>query len=309
MTMVAALQRRIPLVPLAAMALAASAYAQTDFVGDWDQAGGGIFGFQEEFLDRGGGPDLGDYVGLPINDSLRYKASLYSPSWLTVPEHTCLPHPATYAYRSPGGLSVVKEYDPVTQKLTAYRLYGTYGLARTIFMDGRAHPPANARHTYEGFSTGRWEGNKLVVETSHLKAGFLRRNGIAHSDRAQMTEYFLRHDDYLTVVTAVTAKASAPATCSSSARRPTRSRCHPAPCRASCRAPTTISTCSRSGTTFRSRRRSAAAPRCIRNSRRVFASCTTARACRRSRRPRRAPCRRRRSMPASAPCPSRARCG
>ncbi|HVY63978.1 MAG TPA: hypothetical protein VHH11_04070 [Gammaproteobacteria bacterium] len=203
MTMVAALQRRIPLVPLAAMALAASAYAQTDFVGDWDQAGGGIFGFQEEFLDRGGGPDLGDYVGLPINDSLRYKASLYSPSWLTVPEHTCLPHPATYAYRSPGGLSVVKEYDPVTQKLTAYRLYGTYGLARTIFMDGRAHPPANARHTYEGFSTGRWEGNKLVVETSHLKAGFLRRNGIAHSDRAQMTEYFLRHDDYLTVVTAV----------------------------------------------------------------------------------------------------------
>jgi len=179
------------------------AQAQTDFVGDWDQAGGGIFGFQEEFLDRGGGPDLGDYVGLPINDALRYKASLYSPSWLTVPEHTCLPHPGTYAYRSPGGLSVVKEYDPVTQKLVAYRLYGTYGLARTIFMDGRASPPANARHTYEGYSIGHWEGNKLVVETSHLKAGFLRRNGIAHTDRAHMTEYFLRHDDYLTVVTAV----------------------------------------------------------------------------------------------------------
>jgi glyoxylase-like metal-dependent hydrolase (beta-lactamase superfamily II) len=180
-----------------------AARAQTDFVGDWDQAGGGIFGFQEEFLDRGGGPDLGDYVGLPINDALRYKASLYSPSWLTVPEHTCLPHPGTYAYRSPGGLSVVKEYDPVSQKLVAYRLYGTYGLARTIWMDGRGHPPANARHTYEGFSTGRWEGNKLVVDTTHLKAGFLRRNGIAHTDRARMMEYFLRHDDYLTVVTAV----------------------------------------------------------------------------------------------------------
>jgi cyclase len=188
---------------LASVLFAPVARAQTDFVGDWDQAGGGIFNFQEEFLDRGGGPDLGDYAGLPINDAVRYKASLYSPSWLTVPEHTCLPHPATYAYRSPGGLSVVKEYDAVTQKLTAYRLYGTYGLARTIWMDGRAHPPANARHMYEGFSTGRWEGNKLVVETSHLKAGFLRRNGIAHSDRAHMTEYFLRHDDYLTVVTAV----------------------------------------------------------------------------------------------------------
>ena len=188
---------------LTSVLLAFAARAQTDFVGDWDQAGGGIFNFQEEFIDRGGGPDLGDYAGLPINDALRYKASLYSPSWLTVPEHTCLPHPGTYAYRSPGGLSVVKEYDPVTQKLVAYRFYGTYGLARVVFMDGRAPPPANARHTYEGFSIGRWEGNKLVVETSHLKAGFLRRNGIAHSDRAHMTEYFLRHDDYLTVVTAV----------------------------------------------------------------------------------------------------------
>jgi glyoxylase-like metal-dependent hydrolase (beta-lactamase superfamily II) len=185
------------------VALASTALAQNDVAGDWDQAGGGIFGFQEEFLDRGGGPDLGDYAGLPINDALRYKASLYSPSWLTVPEHQCLPHPGTYAYRSPGGLSIVKEYDPVTQRLVAYRFYGSYGLARTVWMDGRAHPPANARHTYEGFSTGRWEGNRLVVETTHLKAGFLRRNGIAHSDRARMLEYFVRHDDYLSLVTAV----------------------------------------------------------------------------------------------------------
>jgi cyclase len=84
-----------------------------------------------------------------------------------------------------------------------YRFYGSYGLARTVWMDGRPHPPANARHTYEGFSTGRWEGNRLAIETTHLKAGFLRRNGIAHSDRARMIEYFVRHDAYLTLVTAV----------------------------------------------------------------------------------------------------------
>lgn len=188
---------------IAGSAWASAALAQNDLAGDWDQAGGGIFGFQEEFLDRGGGPDLGDYAGMPINDALRFKASLYSPSWLSVPEHQCLPHPSTYQYRSPGGLSIVKEYDPVTQRLVAYRFYGSYGLARTVWMDGRPHPPANARHTYEGFSTGRWEGNRLAIETTHLKAGFLRRNGIAHSDRARMLEYFVRHDDYLTLVTAV----------------------------------------------------------------------------------------------------------
>jgi glyoxylase-like metal-dependent hydrolase (beta-lactamase superfamily II) len=184
-------------------AAASPALGQIDVAGEWDHSGGGIFGFQEEFLDRGGGPDLGDYAGLPINDALRFKASAYSPSWLTIPEHQCLPHPSTYQYRSPGGLSILKDYDPVTQRLVAYRLYGSYGLARTVWMDGRPHPPANARHTYEGFSTGRWEGNRLVVETTHLKAGFLRRNGIAHSDRARMLEYFLRHDNYLTLVTAV----------------------------------------------------------------------------------------------------------
>jgi glyoxylase-like metal-dependent hydrolase (beta-lactamase superfamily II) len=114
-----------------------------------------------------------------------------------------LPHPSTYQYRSPGGLSIVKEYDPVTQRLVAYHIHGSYGLARTVWMDGRPHPPPNARHTYEGFSTGRWEGTRLVVDTTHLKAGFLRRNGIAHSDRARMTEYFIRHEDYLTIVTGV----------------------------------------------------------------------------------------------------------
>jgi cyclase len=184
-------------------ALGHAAVAQTDVTGDWDQPGGGIFGFQEEFIDRGGGPDLGDYAGLPINDALRYKASLYSPSWLAIPEHQCIPHPSTYQYRSPGGLSIVPEYDPVTQQLTAYHFYGSYGLARTIWMDGRAHPPSYARHTYEGFSTGRWEGNKLVIETSHLKAGFVRRNGVAHSDRARMIEVLMRHDDLMTLVTAV----------------------------------------------------------------------------------------------------------
>ena len=40
---------------LTGVLLASAARAQTDFVGDWDQAGGGIFNFQEEFIDRGGG--------------------------------------------------------------------------------------------------------------------------------------------------------------------------------------------------------------------------------------------------------------
>ena len=164
----------------------------------------------------------------------------------------------------------------MTQRLVAYRFYGSYGLARTVWMDGRPHPPANARHTYEGFSTGRWEGNRLAIETTHLKAGFLRRNGIAHSDRARMTRVLraarrlsdARHGRRRSAVprravraldglpartraptrgspssaasrTAATARGSARATSSSNARRPRRSRSSAAACRRSCRARTT----------------------------------------------------------------------
>ena len=72
-------------------------------------------------------------------------------------------------------------------------------------MDGRPHPPAWAPHTFRGFSTGRFVGNALVVRTTHMKNGALRRgNGVPQSDQATLTEFFVRHDDHLTNVTVVT---------------------------------------------------------------------------------------------------------
>ena len=38
----------------------------------------------------------------------------------------------------------------------------------------------------------------LVVKTTHLKAGWIRRNGMALSDKATMTERFIRHGNYMT---------------------------------------------------------------------------------------------------------------
>ena len=55
-----------------------------------------------------------------------------------------------------------------------------------------------------GFSTGRWEGNHLVVTTTHLKQGWLRRNGVPESDQTTMVEHFIRHDKYLTHVAIIT---------------------------------------------------------------------------------------------------------
>jgi hypothetical protein len=70
-----------------------------------------------------------------------------------------------------------------------------------IRMDGRAHPSDLAPHTWGGFSTGRWDKNTLVVTTTHIKAGWLQRNGAPTSDLAAMPEHFIRHGDQLMVVT------------------------------------------------------------------------------------------------------------
>ena len=64
-------------------------------------------------------------------------------------------------------------------------------------MDGREHPSDLAPHTWAGFSTGHWERNMLVVETTHIKTGWLLRNGAPTSDLATMTEYYTRYGNYL----------------------------------------------------------------------------------------------------------------
>jgi hypothetical protein len=74
---------------------------------------------------------------------------------------------------------------------------------RTIYMDGRRHPSQFAQHTWQGFSTGEWEGDMLKVTTTHLKEGWVRRNGLPRSEHATLTEFFIRHGDYLTLVTVV----------------------------------------------------------------------------------------------------------
>jgi hypothetical protein len=67
----------------------------------------------------------------------------------------------------------------------------------TIYMDGRPHPPQNAPHTWSGFSTGEWDGDVLVVTTTHLKEAYIRRTGLMRSDRTTVRTRWRRMGDYL----------------------------------------------------------------------------------------------------------------
>jgi len=187
--------KKIVLVLFVLVGLAAPAAAQVDLSGNWAPL------FHEDQPERVPGPEIGDYLGLPINDADRAKAEAWSPSLLTLPEHQCKPHPAAYGYRGPSNMRIQQEIDRLTQRVVKITIYLQWMQQyREIWMDGRPHPPEYAPHTWQGFSTGRWEGDTLVVTTSHMKAGWVRRNGVIYSDRAQFTDRWTRHGNVMSHV-------------------------------------------------------------------------------------------------------------
>jgi hypothetical protein len=77
----------------------------------------------------------------------------------------------------PGLLVILKEHDK------------TY---RQIFTDGRPLPEVE-QPSFDGYSTGKWDGDTLVVQTVGFKDGmWLDRSGSPMTDAAKMTERFRR---------------------------------------------------------------------------------------------------------------------
>jgi glyoxylase-like metal-dependent hydrolase (beta-lactamase superfamily II) len=91
----------------------------------------------------------------------------------------------------------------VSRETTAFHAEWLRSVDRAIYLDGRPHPPADALHTWAGFSTAKWDGDILTVTVTHLKEGYLRRNGLPRSDKATLTEHWIRNGDFLTVVSIV----------------------------------------------------------------------------------------------------------
>jgi len=167
---------------------------RTDIAGDWTVV------THEDTPNYAPGPDLGDYTGLPLNAADRQKAEAWDATILSQPERQTQAHPIQYISNNRGPRRILKILDPITQVQVAYALAGSFGRAdRVVWMDGRNHPSDYAEHTWDGFSTGVWEDGALVVTTTHLKQGVLRRNGVALSPYEKLVEHFFRHGLYMTV--------------------------------------------------------------------------------------------------------------
>lgn len=174
--------------------LAASApmFAQMDFAGEWAPV-------QDE--DNTGNPHIGEFLGIPMSVAGRARSEAWSSSYMTLPEWQCRPHGAMYISRGPSQVRIWKEVDPVSRQITAWHAEWLRSIDNPYYMDGRARPSELAPHTWGGFSTAEYEGEMLKITTTHLKEDYYRRNGVPSSDRATLTQYWLRRGNYLTWVT------------------------------------------------------------------------------------------------------------
>ena len=122
---------------------------------------------------------LVDYGGISLNDAARLYALSWPASRQTVKQQQCMGYVPPYFWYAPGNYRIWEERDPFTQRLVAYKFYGQIAQGeRTVYMDGRPHPPAYAPHTFVGFSTGKYDGDILTVNTTHMKRGWIRANGV-----------------------------------------------------------------------------------------------------------------------------------
>lgn len=184
----------ILLLLLSTSIFAGAAFGQMDPSGVWSPL------FYVDVPERLAGAEIGDYLGLPINAAARLRADSWDATLVELPENQCRAHGSDYGWRGPSVLSIWTEVDKASQKVIAYHTHlSAYGAEQTIWMDGRAHPPDYARHTWAGFSTGHWEGDTLVVETTHLKENWTGLNGVPRSDLATASAHIMRHGNYLAV--------------------------------------------------------------------------------------------------------------
>lgn len=78
-------------------------------------------------------------------------------------------------------------------------IYIEHNTPRRIWMDGRT-APSDTPPTPMGFSVGHWEGNVLVVETTHLSASWLDGSGLPMSgEGTRIVERYVPGDGGLTL--------------------------------------------------------------------------------------------------------------
>ena len=107
------------------------------------------------------------------------------------PHTRCKPSGGARQFVTPYGTEILEF--PEMQRIYIFDIGGPHTF-RTIYMDGRPHPK-DLVPSYYGHSTGRWEGDTLVIDTTGFNEGFwMDRAGSPHTEKLRFVERLTRTD-------------------------------------------------------------------------------------------------------------------
>ena len=141
-------------------------------------------------------PPKGDYASVPLNADARKVADAWDPAKDEASGNQCKAYGAAAILRVPGRLHITWEND------NALKIDTDAGTQmRQLKFAG---PRASGEPTLQGDSAAVWEpagggrgrgpvnGGSLKVVTTHMKAGYLRKNGVPYSANTVLTEYITK---------------------------------------------------------------------------------------------------------------------
>jgi hypothetical protein len=158
-------------------------------------------------------PSPGDYQSVPMTAEARRVADMWDPAKDEAAGDQCKSYGAAAIWRVPARVHFTWQDD---QTLRADVDAGTQ---TRLFHFGNWKPAAGEAATWQGDSVAQWEGagrggrgggrgqprGGLKVTTTHMRAGYLRKNGVPYSEDAVLTEYYdlarQRNGDQWLVVT------------------------------------------------------------------------------------------------------------
>ncbi|HKJ74195.1 MAG TPA: hypothetical protein VKA19_08775, partial [Alphaproteobacteria bacterium] len=126
----------------------------------------------------------GDYSGLQLTQRALDQAKNYHYKDDTTVQNNCKVPTIAFLMQAPFPMQIFQGRDMIVLKMEYF------DMVRVVFMDGRGHEPAGAPHSNAGDSIGHWDGNTLVVDTTHLEAGTMMNNGFDHSEDMHVIEKF-----------------------------------------------------------------------------------------------------------------------
>lgn len=147
-------------------------------------------------------PPKGDILYLPVNDEGKKTAEAWDPAKDEAAGEACRAYGAGGIMHLPGRLHITWDND------TTLKLETDTGQQTRVFAFGGSKAAGDA--TWQGSSAATWElpagrgrgrggagaanpsrpGTSLRVETTNMRPGYYRRNGVPYGAKAHMTEWF-----------------------------------------------------------------------------------------------------------------------